>query len=66
MSLAVRRTWRRLVQTYTALCARDDAAKHGVTIPSGVWACVRCHEPHLELSALQHHLRTEHPGATAG
>ncbi|NKZ08133.1 hypothetical protein [Actinomadura latina] len=66
MSLAVRRTWRRLVQTYTALCARDDGAEHGVTIPDGIWACVRCHQAHLELSSLQHHLRTEHPGATAG
>ncbi|GAA1776089.1 MULTISPECIES: hypothetical protein [Actinomadura] len=66
MSSAVRRTWRRLVQSYTALCARDDAAKHGVTIPSGIWACVNCHQPHLELSSLQYHLRTEHPGATAG
>jgi hypothetical protein len=48
------------------LCARDDAAKHGVTIPDGIWACVRCQQPHLELSALHHHLRTEHPGAAAG
>ncbi|MFB4306547.1 hypothetical protein [Actinomadura sp. GTD37] len=66
MSSAVRGTWRRLVQTYTTLCARDDAAKHGVTIPSGVWACMRCHEPHLELSTLQRHLRMEHPGAATG
>ncbi|TYB45275.1 hypothetical protein [Actinomadura chibensis] len=60
MSSAVRRTWRRLVQRYTLLCARDDAAERGVTIPSGIWACVRCHQAHLELSALHHHLRTEH------
>ncbi|TDD35065.1 hypothetical protein E1287_14920 [Actinomadura sp. KC06] len=61
MSSAVRRTWRRLVQTYHVLCARDDAAARGYTVPSGVWACVRCHQPHLELAALRHHLRTEHP-----
>ncbi|TMR03123.1 hypothetical protein ETD83_11075 [Actinomadura soli] len=61
MSSAVRRTWRRLVQTYHLLCARDDAAAHGYTVPSGVWACVRCHQPHLELSALHRHLRTDHP-----
>ncbi|WP_131732667.1 hypothetical protein [Actinomadura formosensis] len=66
MSSAVRGTWRRLVRTYTTLCARDDAAKHGYTVPDGIWACVRCHQPHLELSALYHHLRTEHPGAPAG
>ncbi|MFC4053445.1 hypothetical protein ACFOY4_27480 [Actinomadura syzygii] len=58
MSSAVRRTWRRLVQSYTLLCARDDAAERGVTIPSGIWACVRCHQAHLELSTLHHHLRT--------
>ncbi|WP_433463698.1 hypothetical protein ACQPZP_35110 [Spirillospora sp. CA-142024] len=60
MSSAVRRTWRRLVQTYTLLCARDDAAARGFTVPSGVWACARCHQPHLELATLNHHLRTEH------
>ncbi|RKS76900.1 hypothetical protein BZB76_2267 [Actinomadura pelletieri DSM 43383] len=60
MSSAVRRTWRRLVQTYHQLCARDDAAAHGFTVPTGVWSCVRCHQPHLELATLHHHLRTEH------
>lgn len=66
MSSAVRRTWRRLVRSYIALCARDDAAEYGVTIPSGIWACANCHQGHLELASLQYHLRTEHPGATAG
>ncbi|MEV4674909.1 MULTISPECIES: hypothetical protein [Actinomadura] len=65
MSSAVRRTWRRLVQSYITLCARDDAAKHGYSIPTGVWSCVRCNQPHLELSTLNHHLRTEH-GVIAG
>ncbi|GAA4231677.1 hypothetical protein GCM10022254_29510 [Actinomadura meridiana] len=60
MSSAVRRTWRRLVQSYNQQCARDDAAAHGYSVPTGVWACVRCNEPHLELATLQHHLRTEH------
>ncbi|GAA2292076.1 hypothetical protein AB0C84_06975 [Actinomadura sp. NPDC048955] len=60
MSSAVRRTWRRLVQSYNHLCAREDGATRGVTIPSGVWACDRCHAPHLELATLKHHLRTEH------
>lgn len=60
MSSAVRRAWRRLVSTYQWLCARDDAATHGFTVPSGVWACDRCHQPHLELSTLVQHVRTEH------
>lgn len=60
MSSAVRRTWRRLVQAYIRLCARDDAAAHGYTVPTGVWACTRCHQPHLELASLNYHLRTEH------
>uniref|UniRef100_UPI003F49818C hypothetical protein n=1 Tax=Spirillospora sp. CA-290852 TaxID=3240041 RepID=UPI003F49818C len=60
MPSAVRRTWRRLVLTYYLLCARDDAATHGFTVPSGVWACDRCHQAHLERSSLLHHVRTEH------
>ena len=61
MSSSVRRTWRRLVRGYHRLCARDDAAARGVTVPSGVWACERCHQVHLELSSLLRHVRTEHP-----
>lgn len=61
MPSAVRRTLRRLVHTYHRLCARDDAVTHGFTVPSGVWACDRCHESHLELSSLLRHVRTEHP-----
>ena len=60
MSSAVRRTWRGLVHRYQQLCAKDDAAAHGFKVPSGVWACMRCHEPHLEFATLQRHLRTEH------
>jgi hypothetical protein len=60
MSTAIRRTWRGLVQAYHLLCARDDGAARGFSVPSGVWACERCHEPHLELSTLDHHLRTDH------
>ncbi|HLV74824.1 hypothetical protein FHX41_4716 [Actinomadura hallensis] len=61
MSSAVRRAWRRLALAYHRLCARDDAVTHGFAVPSGVWACDRCHQPHLELAALLHHVRTEHP-----
>lgn len=61
MSSAVRRTWRRLVHAYDRLCARDDAVTHGFTVPSGVWACDRCNQPHLEFSSLLRHVRTEHP-----
>lgn len=60
MRSAFRRTWRRVAQAYHLACARDDAAKRKITIPSGVWVCDHCHEALLELHALREHVRTRH------
>jgi hypothetical protein len=51
---------RRLKRAYQTACARDDVAGHGLTVPSGVWVCVRCQRGLLELAALREHFRTEH------
>ncbi|SEG47651.1 hypothetical protein SAMN04489712_105432 [Thermomonospora echinospora] len=63
MSLVVghcRRAWRRAVRSYLLVCARDDAAARGLTVPDGVWICGRCHQALLELTSLREHLRVEH------
>jgi len=57
---AYRRTWQRITRAYSLACARDDTAARGLTVPSGVWACRRCPQVLLELTALRAHLRTEH------
>lgn len=54
------RTWRRLARAYQVACAGDDVARHGLSVPSGVWVCERCERALLELTALREHFRTEH------
>ncbi|GAA4157327.1 hypothetical protein [Actinomadura keratinilytica] len=59
MSIAAR-YWRRMVRAYHLACARDDAAAHGVSVPSGVWVCHVCELPVLKMTTLVRHVRSEH------
>lgn len=55
-----RRVWRRTVRAYHLICAREDAAGHGLTVPSGVWRCLQCELVMLERTAFREHLRVAH------
>jgi hypothetical protein len=49
-----------MVRAYHLACARDDAAAHGVSVPSGVWVCHVCELPVLKMTTLVRHVRSEH------
>lgn len=45
---------------YAQACARDDAVRHHVRIPSGVWACGRCRYASFDAGSLLRHEASVH------
>jgi hypothetical protein len=46
---------RRTGRAYQMACARDDAARHGFTVPDGVWVCEACEAVLLDAADLSRH-----------
>jgi hypothetical protein len=55
----VRRAARRVRRTYVFMCAREDALRHGLIVPSGVWSCT-CSAVAFTADAFRLHLAVAH------
>ena len=53
--------WHRVAVAWFLFCARDDAWRLGLTVPSGVWLCGRCDQVMWDPREFDRHARA-HPG----
>jgi hypothetical protein len=56
----LRATRRRLTRTYHMWCAREDARRHGLIVPAGVWLCAHCPQVRFDAGLLRQHMSAQH------
>lgn len=56
----IARVWRRVARAYRMACAREDALRHRLRVPPGVWIC-ECGRVLWDEKEFAEHARTHAP-----
>jgi len=56
----LRHGWRKVARRYALLCAREDAKRWQLVIPTGVWFCQRCPHVTFDIARLREHYLVAH------
>jgi hypothetical protein len=55
-----RRLGHKIARTYSLWCAREDAHRWRLVIPSGAWVCQRCPHVSFDFARFNEHYLTAH------